>query len=707
MSYTNIFGGYNINTAFPSYIRYDLTADLQLNWASSFVDTAPGTNNVTAQINDLNPLEDGLTATLADATLISVGQTIQFNNVGENTITINDFSGGEIAVIPTFDNNQYILYLKDNSTQAGTWGITHLGAGTSSADASILAGFGTIALNSEINTNFPGKTIGANYQVLLSDRASILVWTGGTGTITLPTQLAGFYIAVNNEGSGVVTIATPDATTIDGQVSFQLNPSESSYFIGVGVGGNWNTLGFGVESFFQVNVLSPINLAPVNPSITLTNSQASRLVQQYTGNLANNVTVYYPAAAGQWYIWNNTTGAFTVTAQLAGPTGNPVLVPQGEKIILYSDGASIYNTPTISTAAIFPDGTVGSPGITFASDNTTGFYKPTTPPAGVVNYSAAGTASLSFGGTGAGYALGILGGLQSRYYEVSNNNYVGFQAGALTGNTIWTLPLTDSSGTQALVSDGAGELDWEDFGTVTSVTGTANKITVTGNPTTDPTISIASTYIGQPSITTVGTIGTGIWNGTPVTVPFGGTGINTTTAFGVLCGGTTATNPFQNAGAGTANQILVSNGVAALPTWQNIQTSVLPAATKATQIAAVTTANYTNPAVQQFHPSAMKVWCLFNGSAVPSFYGIPYNCTGILFVATGRWGVVFTIPFSSNYYSVTFGAGSSIYGVPYLSLDAASIVTPTNAGQVNIIGSNGGNSVQNLTYCSVQCSGTQ
>lgn len=682
MSYTNIFGGYNINTAFPSYMSYTLDADLQLNWASSFVDTAPGTNNVTAQINDLNALVDNLTVTLADATLISVGQTIQFNNVGANNITINDFSGGELAIIPTFDNNQYILYLKDNSTQAGTWGITHLGAGTSAADAIALAGFGTIALNNEINANFPGKTIGANYQVLLSDRASILVWTGGAGTITLPNQLAGFYIAVNNEGSGVVTISTPDGSTIDGQVSFPLNPSESSYFIGVNT--NWNTLGFGVESFFQVNVLSPIDLSAVNPSRTLTNAESSRLVQQYTGNLANNVTVYYPAAAGQWYVWNNTAGAFSVTAQLAGPTGNQVLVPQGEKIILYSDGNSIYNIPTISTAAIFPDGTVGSPGITFASDNTTGFYKPVTPPAGVVNYSAAGTETLSFGGVAAGYGLGILGGLSNRYYEVSNNNYVGFQAGNIPANIIWTLPVADSIGTQALVSNGAGTLSWSNInpGTVTNVSGAANQINV-ANPTTTPVISISPTYVGQNSITTVGTIGTGVWNGTRIGVPFGGTGVNTTTAYGVLCGGTTATNPLQNAGAGLANQILVSNGISALPTWQNIQTSVLPAANKATQIAGVSTVNYTNPAVQQFHNSAAKAWVNFDGTT--GSISSSYNISNVVRNAPGNYTITFLVPFSNSNY-ITVPGFESRYGIGnvlivWKNIDASS------ASQANIISS--------------------
>lgn len=71
------------------------------------------------------------------------------------------------------------------------------------------------------------------------------------------------------------------------------------------------------------------------------------------------------------------------------------------------------------------------------------------------------------------------------------------------------------------------------------------------------------------SLTTVGTIGTGVWQGTPVTVPFGGTGDASFTAYSVLCGGTTSTGALQNvSGVGTSGQVLTSNGAAALPTWQ-------------------------------------------------------------------------------------------------------------------------------------------
>ncbi len=49
-----------------------------------------------------------------------------------------------------------------------------------------------------------------------------------------------------------------------------------------------------------------------------------------------------------------------------------------------------------------------------------------------------------------------------------------------------------------------------------TTTGTANRISVTGGTGLTPTIDIAATYIGQSSITTLGTITTGVWNGTAI-----------------------------------------------------------------------------------------------------------------------------------------------------------------------------------------------
>lgn len=83
--------------------------------------------------------------------------------------------------------------------------------------------------------------------------------------------------------------------------------------------------------------------------------------------------------------------------------------------------------------------------------------------------------------------------------------------------------------------------------------------------------------IGSTTITTLGTITTGTWNGTAVDVSHGGTGNTTFTAYSVICAGTTGTGIFQNvSGVGSSAQVLTSNGAAALPTWQTPAFGVLP-----------------------------------------------------------------------------------------------------------------------------------
>ena len=59
-------------------------------------------------------------------------------------------------------------------------------------------------------------------------------------------------------------------------------------------------------------------------------------------------------------------------------------------------------------------------------------------------------------------------------------------------------------------------------GNTLNVVGTADRITANGD-----SIDIASTYAGQSSIVTVGTITTGVWNGTDIAVADGGTGAST------------------------------------------------------------------------------------------------------------------------------------------------------------------------------------
>lgn len=86
---------------------------------------------------------------------------------------------------------------------------------------------------------------------------------------------------------------------------------------------------------------------------------------------------------------------------------------------------------------------------------------------------------------------------------------------------------------------------------VTAVTGTPNQIEVT--PGLTPVVSISSTYGGQPSITTLGTISTGVWSGTKILTANGGTGATSFTSNGILYGnGTGAVQVTAAGGSDTA-----------------------------------------------------------------------------------------------------------------------------------------------------------
>lgn len=80
------------------------------------------------------------------------------------------------------------------------------------------------------------------------------------------------------------------------------------------------------------------------------------------------------------------------------------------------------------------------------------------------------------------------------------------------------------------------------------VVGTADRITANAN-----SIDIASTYVGQTTITTVGTIGTGTWAGSLVAGQYGGTGVNNSGKTITLGGNLTTSGAFATTLTSTAN----------------------------------------------------------------------------------------------------------------------------------------------------------
>jgi len=115
---------------------------------------------------------------------------------------------------------------------------------------------------------------------------------------------------------------------------------------------------------------------------------------------------------------------------------------------------------------------------------------------------------------------------------------------------------------------GAGQIDAGNgltkSGNTLNAVGTADRISVAADA-----IDIAATYVGQNTITTLGTIATGVWNGTTVGVQHGGTGAATFTDNGVVYGnGTGALSVTAvSADSGSVLQTLTPGGV---PVFSNI-----------------------------------------------------------------------------------------------------------------------------------------
>jgi hypothetical protein len=136
--------------------------------------------------------------------------------------------------------------------------------------------------------------------------------------------------------------------------------------------------------------------------------------------------------------------------------------------------------------------------------------------------------------------------------------------GPITTAGTFTFTLAnDLAAVEGLATNGIAVRTATDTWATRTLTGTAARITITNGDgiAGAPTFDIAATYVGQSSITTLGTIGTGVWNGTAITGAFGGTGQTTTTIGDLLVGA--AGNTWNKLAIGGNGTYLTSNGTTA------------------------------------------------------------------------------------------------------------------------------------------------
>lgn len=372
MAYTNVITGSAVQPTPISYAAVALTASITLSWPFTYLDNT----QVVANQMDVTPSAGGFVITMPAANESGTGQVTIMRNLGASSFTVNDNAGNLIVTIAA--SQIFYLYITDNTSVAGVWRTVQFGTGTSSADAAALEGLGLLASGGVLNTATPVTAVSVTRAFTSADRAGLFVWTAGTGNFTLPDASSvgdNFYFSATNQGTGILNIVPNGTQTIDTSFTIvdplELEPQNSCSIVSDGT--QWWTMGLNQPATYEITILN-LDVSG-NTNVTLTTNQANNLIQNYSGVLTGNINVYVPTTAAQYYVYNNTTGAFTLTVKTLAGTG--VTVTQGTRSILYCDGVNINATPTdISTTLTLPLGTVSAPSLSFVSDSNTGIYSP-------------------------------------------------------------------------------------------------------------------------------------------------------------------------------------------------------------------------------------------------------------------------------------------------------------------------------------------
>lgn len=195
-----------------SYAAVTFSADLPLYWPQ-YVNAG---EQVIARVMEFTTDTVGLTVTLPNALQGSVGQDILIRNMGDIPFTVNNFGGtGSFSVGV---GQSFYTYLTNNSTSTGVWSVFQFGTGTSSADASTLAGASTSAILGKLEVALVTSEYNLSNPVINNEsRGSCYVWSGGVATWTLPpvAQLSeGWFLLVRNNGTGSLVIGTASISSL-------------------------------------------------------------------------------------------------------------------------------------------------------------------------------------------------------------------------------------------------------------------------------------------------------------------------------------------------------------------------------------------------------------------------------------------------------------------------------------------------------------
>ena len=467
------------------------------------------------------------TLTAGSAILVDSNKAIDDLIVGNNATT-----GGSIELKEGTNNGTHHVQLKAPNTLSGNIEFTLPNSDGSAGQFLKTNGSGTLGFETITSSFTLAADSGSNDTFNTSET---LTFTGGEG---IDTTVSNNEITITGEDAtasnkGVASFASADFDVSSGAVTIKAGGVTSTQLAGsianaklandgITIGSTDTSLGDTITALAGMTEIAVDNINLNGNTVSTTNSNGD-LVLSPNGSGSVTVPSGYSARAG--------FGSDSlVNKSYVDSVANGLDVKASVRVATTANLTATYDNAA-GTLTANSNGAISVDGVTLVvndrvlvKDQSTaaqnGFYKVTATGSGAAAFVLTRTPD-------ADAASELTGGAFTFVEEGTANADNGY---VLTTNGTPTLGTTNITFEQfsgaGQISAGAGLTK---TGNTIDVVGTADKITVSANA-----LTIASTYVGQSSITTLGTITTGVWNGTAIAATSGGTGLSSIAKGSVL-----------------------------------------------------------------------------------------------------------------------------------------------------------------------------
>ena len=476
--------------------------------------------------NDKIDHTDG-TLTASSAVLVDSNKAIDELLVGNNATT-----GGTLKINEGTNNGTHFIGLKAANSLSASTTFTLPAADGSANQFLKTNGSGTLSFGA-ISTTFSIAADAGSTDSFSTGGTLTFSGSNGVATTVSDDEITFAGTDATASSKGVASFSNSDFSVSSGAVTIKSGGVTSTQLAGsianaklandgITIGSTDTSLGDTITALAGMTEIAVDNITLDANTISTTNSNGN-LVLSPNGTGAVNVPSGYESRSG----FGDDS---LVNKSYVDAVANGLDVKASVKVATTANLAATYNNGN-GTLTASSNGAISVDGVTLSvndrvlvKDQSTqtqnGFYKVTATGSGAAAFVLTRTPD-------ADAASELTGGAFTFVEEGTANADNGF---VLTTNGTPTLGTTNITFEQfsgaGQISAGAGLTK---TGNTIDVVGTADKIAVSANA-----LTIASTYVGQSSITTLGTITTGVWNGTAIAATSGGTGLTSIAKGSVL-----------------------------------------------------------------------------------------------------------------------------------------------------------------------------